>query len=79
MGQGVVDRVLERVVERMGRRPAWDGVGRADLLVGPEGGDRPRLSPAEQDFSGAWGRAALREEDADLDEHAEYPGYGGAV
>lgn len=77
MARGVVERVLERVAERMGRHPAWDGVRRADLLGRPDGAAREPLTAAEEDFSRAWGRATLRDDDAD--ERAQFPGFSGAV
>jgi hypothetical protein len=61
----MAERVLERVAEQISRPPAWDGVRRADLAGGPGATDRPRPSPAEEEFSDAWGRAALRDDKAD--------------
>lgn len=74
-----VERVLEQVAERMAGRPAWDGVARADL-VGEGSLGAPRLPLAGDEFPCAWGRVPLRERDgAGDDEHAEFPGFGGAA
>lgn len=78
MAPRLVERVLERVAERMGRRPAWEGVERADLLGGAGRATSLRVTLAEEDFSGAWGRTPLRDDLQD-DEHAEFPGFGGAA
>ncbi|HEX7125156.1 MAG TPA: hypothetical protein VF406_05175 [Thermodesulfobacteriota bacterium] len=73
-----MERVLERIAERVTRTFAWEGIRRADLIGRPGAPGRQRPSLVEDDFSDAWGRMELRD-DPDADEHAEYPGFGGGV